>query len=92
MVKLSNYIVRSNKIAWQIVDGNAMIVIPSEPSLCALNSTATRIWELIGEGQKVDNIVQKLCSEFDVSEQEAEDKAIKFIEELLDKGAVEIIV
>ncbi|MBI4722029.1 MAG: PqqD family protein [Candidatus Stahlbacteria bacterium] len=89
-MKLDNYIVRSNKIAWQIVDGLAMIVIPSEPALCALNSTATRIWELIGEGQKVDYIVQKLCAEFDVPEQEARDEAIGFIEELLSKGAVEI--
>ena len=90
MIRMDSYISRSHKIAWQIIDEETLVVTPTNSTLHVLNRTGTRIWELMEKRVKIEDIVDKICSEFDVEEKQAKKGILKFIEELVDKGVVSI--
>jgi hypothetical protein len=52
-----------------VVDGETVVVSPSDLRYHALNPAATAVWELLGEGTTVDDAVAELTSRFDVDEQ-----------------------
>lgn len=88
MIELNSYISRSSKTAWQVIDEKALIVTPANSTLHMLNSTGTRIWELLENRTKMEDIVNRICSEFEVEEEKASEEVSKFIAELLNKGIV----
>jgi hypothetical protein len=52
-----------------VVDGETVVVSPSDLRYHALNPTATAVWELLADGTSVDDAVSHLMSRFDIDEQ-----------------------
>ncbi len=52
-----------------IVDGETVVVSPSDLRYHALNPAATAVWELLVDGTTVDDAVAELTARFDVDEQ-----------------------
>lgn len=50
-----------------------------------LNETGVRIWKLLCDGFKTNEITQKLCYEYAVSETSAEKSVTKLIQSLLEE-------
>jgi hypothetical protein len=93
MIEVDSYISRSNKVAWQIIevqpqDDQALIVTPATSTLHILNGTGTYIWKLLENRIKITDIVNKICNEFEIKEEQAETDIRSFIEELSGKGVV----
>jgi hypothetical protein len=53
------------------LDQNPVLVDISTSRIFELNETGTRIWELLGQGPNVEQIVQHLVSEFEVEDSQA---------------------
>lgn len=49
----------------------------------ALNATGIAIWNLLEEDLTVDDLTNRICSEFNVNHEHAWEGVIRFIEELL---------
>lgn len=56
-----------------------------------LNSTGSRIWELVEKPCSVSEMCQKLGTEFDVSPDQCESEVIQYLKDMIDEGLVEII-
>jgi hypothetical protein len=83
---LKNYVLRNEKkVAWRIVDGEAVILVPENSTFHTLNTTGTRIWELADGKLSTDEIIQKICEEFKVEKEKVEGNIKKFITELVNK-------
>jgi len=69
-------------LAYRSFGDQVVIVDLVQGTLNLLNSTAARIWQLIGERRTLKNIAEKIMQEFDVSFNEAVDDAKELLQEM----------
>ena len=70
------------------LDQDTVLVDISTSRIFELNATGTRIWELLGQGLNVEQIVQHLVSEFEVEDSEAAEELKTLLSQLRDQGLV----
>jgi len=71
------------------LDQATVLVDISTSRIFELNETGTRIWELLGQGLNVEQIVQHLVSEFEVEDSHAAEELKALLSQLRDQGLVE---
>jgi hypothetical protein len=72
--------------AFQIIDGQAMVVVPSRAEVQILNQVGTRMWELIDGQRSVGQILGILRQEYEVDEVVLEDDVRRFLDTLERSG------
>ena len=88
-MKNDEYIIPdNNKIAYRIVDGEAVIINLKNNELNILNPVATFIWEHLNGRTQLKEIVRKLSEEFEVDYKTAEKDCMDFISKITDKGII----
>jgi hypothetical protein len=81
------YVARSKEIAARRLGGETMIMSGRDSTLYTLNEVATVIWEAADGNTPLEEIVsKKVCSEFDVTAEEAMGDATALVAELVDHG------
>ncbi len=60
-------------------------------SIFTLNEVASRIWELLDGEKQVEEIKNAIVEEFEVSQKEAEEDLLKFLQQLEEAGAVRTV-
>jgi Coenzyme PQQ synthesis protein D (PqqD) len=83
----SDTVLRPNPevIAKRLDQVSVLVHIPTN-RIFELNETGSRIWEMIGEGRDVDQIVRHLVNEFDIEEARAADEAKQLLVRLKNEG------
>jgi hypothetical protein len=79
---------RSPSTAWQIVEGELILLRLKEDELLGLNQVARRIWEMADGTRTVAQIAKALAAEFDVSTESVLADSCRFINELAAMRAV----
>lgn len=74
--------------------GKPMVVAVGEASrdfhgIIKLNDSASDLWEWLIEGAEQDELVRRLCEQYDVEEQTAADDVARFIDKLRAEGILE---
>lgn len=64
-------LLRNERLAWRVLDGEAVILFPEEGTLHRLNGTGTRAWELLDGTRSLADIGDGLKAEFEVTHREA---------------------
>ena len=70
------------------LDQDTVLVDISTSRIFELNETGTRIWELLGQGLNVEQILQHLVSEFEVEDSQAAEELKTLLSQLQDQGLV----
>ena len=83
--------IKSRSTASQIIDGEAVIIVPSEQMVNILNSVGCRIWELTDGRKSIAEIAEILTEEFDVSYETALKDAIEFTGDLAEKKMMNFV-
>jgi hypothetical protein len=84
-----NLVLRPNpEVIAKRLDQTMVLVDISTSRIFELNETGTRIWELLGQGLDVEQIVQRLVSEFEVEDSQAAEELKKLLSQLRDQGLV----
>ena len=84
----SGYVRRSSEVAARDFDGQMVIMQLATSALFTLNQVGARIWELADGRMTADQIVQRICQEFEVEKAVAERDARDFIERLAKHGVL----
>ena len=71
-----------------MIDGEAVIVTPSDSMMHSLNEVGTRIWELMDGNRTVADIAATLQAEFEVDDKRVKADTVWFVECLAKKGLV----
>ena len=79
---------RSPKAAWRVIEGEAVILSLDTKAFRGLNPVGSRVWELIDGRRSVDEIVEVIVREFDVTPERAGADVQTFVRDLLDKELV----
>ena len=88
-VSLESKIQRQKDVAWRMIDGEAVIITPSDSTMHTLNDVGTRIWELMTGTRSLREVAGVLCAEFEVDRERAEKDTLWFTECLAKKGLIE---
>lgn len=68
------------------LDQATVLVNITTSHIFELNETGTRVWEMLGQGLKVEQIVAQLVREFDVTSAQAGDEVDKLLLRLTAEG------
>jgi hypothetical protein len=82
---------RHNSVVWRLINGEAVIVTPSDNIMHSLNEVGTRIWELTDGKRKLGDVALCLQTEFNVDTKQAQTDTLWFVGCLKKKGLVESI-
>jgi hypothetical protein len=80
--------IKSSSAAYQIIDGEAVIIVPSEQMVNVLNPVGSRIWDLADGRKTVGEIAELLTREFDVPYETALKDVIEFTGDLAEKNVI----
>jgi hypothetical protein len=84
----TNYPVLHPQVATRVVDGEALIVLADSGQVNVLNPVGTRMWELMDGTHDVQQIVDAICAEFDVTADVAKRDLEEFLQQLIDAKAI----
>ena len=76
------YLARNPQTAWRVYDGEAVILLAEDSTLNTLNAVGTLIWEASDGETPVSAIVARICGQFDVEREQAQQDATAFIDKL----------
>lgn len=76
---------RNPKLISNQMDGEIVMMSIDNGEYYGLDEIGSRIWELMEVPVKIDHLVEKLISEFDVQREECFQDTLEFLEDLLDK-------
>ena len=77
-------------VTGQVVDGEAVLVLPDKGEVKVLNEVGARIWELSDGARTIAEISEQIAQEFDVDIQKAQNDAVIFLQQLEQKGVVKL--
>jgi hypothetical protein len=81
-------LVRSERVSWRVLDGDALILHPEAGTLHRLNGTGTRAWELLDSSRSLSTIAAALADEYEVSAADALAQLVELGHELHEAGLV----
>jgi coenzyme PQQ synthesis protein D (PqqD) len=85
------YIARSEAVAARILAGEMIIMSAADSTLYSLNQVATAVWQAADGCTPLAEIVNRhICSEFDVSPDEACSDVEEFVEDLARHGILRL--
>ncbi|HEY7516900.1 MAG TPA: PqqD family protein [Methylomirabilota bacterium] len=79
---------KASTTASRLITGEAVILSLDTKVLRGLNAVGSRVWELIDGHRTVDEIVDVIVAEFEVSRPAAAADLDAFFRQLIDKGLV----
>ncbi len=82
--------IKSDKTASRIIDGEAVIVLLDKQETIVLSDVGSRIWEIMDGKRNIDEISGAIISEFDATYEETLKDITEFIEDMIQRGAVEV--
>lgn len=68
------------------VGDQTMMMSIAQGSYFSVDATAARIWDLIEAPVALSDVVSKLMSEYEVSEQQCSEQVLDFVEQLIANG------
>ena len=70
------------------VDGQLVILTPSEGTLHELDGLAALVWSLCAEPVAVEEITARIVDEYDVEKAVAQEDLVSFLVKMIDVGAI----
>ena len=80
--------VRKN-IPWQILEEHALLLAPTQGEAHELNQTATWVWQQLEGLISYSDLLDRLCEQFEVVREQADQDLNELLEMMLAKGIVE---
>lgn len=73
------------------IDDETVMMDIEKGSYFGLNPTGSRIWSLLAEPVVIGDLCDRLTVEFEVPQEQCEKQVIGFLENLLERGLVQVV-
>jgi len=83
MMNTNTVLRQAERTVSRIVDGETVIVQPGQGMVTITNETGSLVWDHLKGGCMVQDLVDKVCQEFDVAVEQAGCDVMGFLDELL---------
>lgn len=89
MPNLDKRVARDERIAWQIIEDEAVLVDREEREVLRLNPIGTEIWKSIDGTRTLTEIIDHVYQTFDVDRKRAQKDVTRFVNKLVRRELVE---
>ena len=89
MLGLETRLARNAQVPWRLIEGEAILLDGVEGELIRLNQVGAEIWNAIDGTRTAQEIVDRICATFDVSQRQARRDVHRFLKHLLRHELVE---
>lgn len=72
------------------MDGETILVLPQQGKVNVLNELGQFVWSRVDGTQSVEEIVSAVCNEYDVTQDQARQDVLSFLQLLAEKGALQL--
>jgi hypothetical protein len=79
---------RNGEILAAAVEGETVLLDPTDWTYVYLNETASRIWEVIDEPRAVEAVVEKLLEDYEVDRTTCQEEVASFVREMVGRGVL----
>lgn len=83
-------VVQHPQAAWRVLEGHAFVVPPGATGVVELDEVGTFIWQLIESERSLEDLVERICIEFEVEPDNARMDCVAFVEDLGSRGLLAI--
>ena len=83
-------IVRSEDVAWRIIEDQALVVSAMDNCIYPLNEVGSRVWELLDGKTGCGDIIKTVDAEFEGEKGTLQNDVLCFLKDMLDKGLCRI--
>ena len=90
MISLQQKVTISPEVLSQEVDGETVLLDLESESYFGLDEVATRIWQLLKDGNKLQTVFDTLLGEYDVEEKQLEKDLQEHILHLVEEGLISL--
>jgi hypothetical protein len=73
---------RNKNVAWRVIEEEAILISSEDSMLHSLDEVATLIWEMADGEHTIDQIVDRVCDDYDVERDRARKDTVEFLEKL----------
>ncbi len=73
---------RNRNVAWRVIEEEAILISSEDSMLHSLDEVGTLIWELADGEHTIDQIVDRICEDYDVERERAHKDTVEFLENL----------
>lgn len=81
-------LINKKKIAYRIIDGEAVVLNLENGTFHTYNSLATFIWQQADGKTSIKDIIESVVREFEVDEKQCQEDCVGFIQELVEKELI----
>ncbi len=78
-------------VVGRVLDQEAVLVLPEKGQVKVLNEVGARIWSLVDGQRTIRQIVEAVCAEYSVDFITAEMDTRRFLEQLVERGALTLV-
>lgn len=89
-VTLTDTVSVSSEVLVQEVGGEAVLLDLASEQYFGLDAVGTRIWELLAETPRLQDVATHLCTEFDATSATIEQDLLALVSQLADAGLVKV--
>ena len=75
-------------VAWRLIDGEAVLIVPDKAQVKTLNRSATHLWQTLVVPRTSQELVDAIVGRFDIAAAEAATDVDEFLHALLTRGLV----
>jgi oligoribonuclease (3'-5' exoribonuclease) len=90
-MNLDAKVIRNSETAYRSLDGEGLIMNPSDSTLHSLDEVASCIWEFIAEEHTVREVVDRVLERFACERAEAEGDVLEFLDALQERRLAKIV-
>jgi len=87
-MNLKRVMTKTSDAAYRIYEGKATIVLPGRAEVKVLNPAGSLVWDQLDGSRPLEQILEAIVEEFEVSRQQAEADLLEFVGTLQDNGMV----
>lgn len=88
---MRNFVSRSRKSAWRtLFDNDTYIIHATSGRLYKLIGISTFIWRIIDKRRSVEQIVQRVCDNFEIEREKVVVDILSFLQDLFDQGLISV--
>jgi hypothetical protein len=77
---------REGAVAWQQVDGETILLDLAASAYLGANPSGSALWAALADGATREELVERLCKTFDVTEDRAGSDVDAFLRDCRDRG------
>ena len=85
------YIKRNNEVFASQIDDEVVMMNIQSGKYYGIDTIGSRIWDLINEKIQVQQVIDQLLEEYDVSEEQCKNDVLEFLDELNGNKLVEVL-